>query len=167
MKPLSLILKLCLFIISILLFSCNDDDSIIYFNSFENSSDLRGWDGLDKSSFADDVPNIFGGKKSVLISGGCVYPTSKYTISPRGDDAFIRVECFGKNLSFGGQIVLCLDEEYNTKPSITIENTSWTHYRSENVFYWPANSSLTICLNSGGFVGSSMLIDELKIEKAF
>ena len=105
MRPLSLILKLCLFIISILLFSCNDDDSIIYFNSFENSSDLRGWDGLDKSSLADDVPNIFGGKKSVLISGGCVYPTSKYTISPRGDDAFIRVECFGKNLSFGGQIV--------------------------------------------------------------
>ena len=93
-------------------------------------------------------------------------PTSTYTLSPTGENNFILVHCYGKNLGSGGSIVLCLGEDYGNEYSILVKDTSWTLYKSENIFYWPADSSLTICLNSGGFVATAMLIDELKIVKS-
>ena len=128
-------------------------------------SDLNGWNRLDTTNLVDEAsPN--GGTKSVRISGGCNMPTSTYTLSPTGENNFILVQCYGKNLGWGGDIVLCLGEDYVNEPSILVKDTSWTLYKSENTFYWPAGSSLTICLNSGGYVASAMLIDELKIVKA-
>jgi hypothetical protein len=41
--------------------------------------------------------------------------------------------------------------------------SSWTGYRTDKPLLWPADSPLTIYLFSGGFVSSSMLIDELLI----
>ena len=93
-------------------------------------------------------------------------PTSTYTLSPTGENNFIIVQCYGKNLGSGGSIVLCLGEDYGNEYSILVKDTSWTLYKSENIFYWPAESSLTICLNSGGFAATAMLIDELKIVKS-
>ncbi len=169
MNNQKIFLRICLLLLCSLLFSCKNssspDNSLVYFNSFESSSDLAGWDGIEPSNIVDDAPSI-GGKSSIYISGGCGMPTSKYVISPNGEDNYIKVQCYGKNLFRGGVIVLCLGQDYGNEPSIIVKDTLWTSYQSENSFFWPADSSLTICLNSGGFVPAAMLIDELIIVKS-
>jgi len=166
------ILRIFMFYLLILpfLFSCQNstssEDRLIYYNSFEKTSDFDGWQGINPSNMVDDSsPN--GGVKSVCVSGGCMMPTSTLTLPPNDAANHIIVQFYGKNLGMGGSIVLSSGEAYNDEYSIFVKDTVWTFYQSQEIYKWPAGSSLKLCMNSGGYVASAMLIDELKIIKVF
>jgi len=166
------ILRIFMFYLLILpfLFSCQNstssEDRLIYYNSFEKTSDFDGWQGINPSNMVDDSsPN--GGVKSVYVSGGCMMPTSTLTLPPNDAANHIIVQFYGKNLGMGGTVVLSSGEAYNDEYSIFVKDTVWTFYQSQEIYKWPAGSSLKLCMNSGGYVASAMLIDELKIIKVF
>ena len=54
-----------------------ENGNIIYVNSFETISDFENWTGLSEYSWKSEVPPNCG-NRSVLISGGCVVPHTKY-----------------------------------------------------------------------------------------
>ena len=169
MKYSMSIFMLCLILLTIPFSSCQNstspDSFTIYYNSFEKSSDLMGWNGIEESDLVDDAaPN--GGQKSAFISGGCNMPTAFRTFSPIGVDQSVRIQCYGKNLGFGGSVVIGIGENYSYDLGLSVKDTTWTFYEFDNSIFWPANSSLTICLNSGGILATAMLIDELKIVKS-
>ena len=137
---------------------------VIYYTSFEQEAELNGWDGLSADNFRDDTPNS-GGNKSVFISGGCQVPTAKYTLKAVGVEQKVSFTCYGKNLSSGGTVFLCLEGDINFEISINVQEKDWTFYECRNSIIWPANKDLSICLFSGGFSGSSMLIDDIRVIK--
>lgn len=140
----------------------------VYFNSFETISDLDNWRGNSIPSQAADAPDG-GGEKSALISGGCVMPHAFLTLPPTGRDSRVTVRCYGKNPGYGklpgngGSVALRVGDAGSDAVFIWVGEDEWTVYHSERPLLWPADSSLTIYLASGGFVSSSMLIDELLI----
>jgi len=169
MKSFLWILLFCL-LTSVILITCqystSPEDRLIYYNSFESTSDFDGWQGIDASNMVDDAsPN--GSKKSVYVSGGCMMPTSSFTLPANDAANHIIVQFYGKNLGMGGSVVLSSGETYNNEYSIFVKDTVWTLYQSQEIYKWPAGSSLKVCMNSGGYVASAMLIDELRIIKVF
>jgi len=157
------------YVFLLLLLSCQgvlesvpSSGSTLYYNSFENSSDLIGWFGISSTSLQNDAP-LFGGKKSIYISGGCIVPHASYTFNSPGRDIKITMECFGKNLSNGGTIELILGTERLNQQYILIEDSKWKFYQLDAEIYWPADSTLTIWFISGGDQPSSMLIDCLRL----
>jgi len=74
------------------------------------------------------------------------------------------VQCSGMYLS-SVSYNFPLDDEFNEDISVQVNDTTWTFYECKDSIIWPANKDLSICLSSGGFVGSSMLIDKLKVIK--
>ena len=138
--------------------------NIIYFNSFENENDLMNWDGLTVQNLIDN-PSPYGGKYSVQISGGCIVPHASLTLGAPGKDMIVTLEFYGKNLAIGGCIQLIIGKDYSESCCVTVNDTAWKKYRSDQLLKWPADSILSIWMSSGGIVASSMLIDELKIIK--
>ena len=134
----------------------------IFFSSFENSSDLADWEGFSLPTLVADAPDG-AGKKSVLISGGCVVPHAFLTLPPTGKDSRVSVKCYGKNLSNGGWVSVRIGDIYPEGIMLGIGEDGWNVYRSDKPLLWPGDSPLTIHLSSGGFVSGSMLIDELLI----
>ena len=169
MKSFLWIIMFCL-LIPLFSYTCQNstspEDRLIYYNSFEKTSDFDGWQGISASNMVDDSsPN--GGVKSVYVSGGCMMPTSTFTLPPNDAENHIIVQFYGKNLAMGGSVVLSSGEAYNDENSIFVKDTVWTFYQSQEIYKWPAGSSLKLYMNSGGYVASAMLIDELKIIKVF
>ena len=136
----------------------------IFYTSFEQESEFNGWEGLSAVNLRNDAPES-GGNKSIFVSGGCVIPTAKYTLKAVGVEQIVTFSCYGKNLTSGGIVFICLDDDFNEDISIQVNDTTWTFYECKDSIIWPANKDLSICLFSGGFVGSSMLIDKLKVIK--
>ena len=139
-------------------------DELIYYTSFEQESELNGWVGLSSMNMMNDTPGS-GGDNSVFVSGGCVMPTAKYTLKAVGVEQIISFSCYGKNLTSGGSVYLRIDDEKDKDISIYVDDKTWTFYECSESIVWPANKDLSICLFSGGFVGSSMLIDEIRLLK--
>lgn len=138
--------------------------NIVYYNSFENASDLKGWEGLSESDLVNDTDPA-GGTHSVRVSGGCIIPSSKLILAARDENQTVRVTCLAKAEFFGGVVAMYTGENYQDEIYISIKDTVWKQYVSEKKVLWPANTTLSICLNSGGFMGGSMLVDELMIIK--
>ena len=137
--------------------------SRVYFNSFESQGDTIGWKGL--MEFRADAPPL-GGKHSVLISGGCIYPHAYYDLPVSQEDNYLIVKCFGKNLSNGGGIELDLsDNDAHHHIVIGITDTIWRSYQSRDTLYCPRNTRLRLSMSSGGIVPSSMLVDLLEVLK--
>ncbi len=139
------------------------DSSTFYYNSFEADSVLTGWNGLSVYDLYDDAP-LNGGSKSVYISGGCLYPHAWYIFSPPGRDIGVFIEFFGKNLEIGGTVELAVGSGYaGDALEIVVMDSTWHYYDSDTTLLWPADSTLTLMLNSGGYEPSAMLIDCLKL----
>jgi len=136
----------------------------IFYTSFEQESELNGWEGLSAANLRNDAPES-GGNNSVFISGGCVMPTAKYTLKAVGVEQIVSFSCYGKNLTSGGSVYLRMEDEKDKDISIFVDDKTWTYYECSESIVWPANKDLSICLFSGGIVGSSMLIDKLKVIK--
>lgn len=134
----------------------------IYENSFEKESDLSSWEGFHRVELRNDSPRE-GGRKSVFISGGCVYPHAKYTfLADR--TGLIRLTALAKDLSIGGGISLSKND-YKDKIHIVVENKNWEELTSEKTLFVTKGEKVTLSMASGGIVSSSMLVS--KIELAF
>lgn len=135
-----------------------------YFNSFEDSSDIADWKGIQLSQLKNDVPPN-GGKKSVQIAGGCVVPHASLELVNNASDGYLKLSCWGKNLMHGGIVLLRTKSDSPQEISINISDSTWTFYESSEKLFCPTNEKLIIEMNSGGILASAMLIDLLKIEK--
>jgi hypothetical protein len=135
-----------------------------YFNSFESSSDTIGWYGISIENFMEEAPKA-GGKYSVRISGGCVIPHAYYLSDPLSEDCSLVLKCWGKNLSHGGSVGLVADNQ-SGGIHITVSESAWTRYTCEDTLHCTAGSRVRIELISGGFLPSSMLVDQIEVSKA-
>ena len=139
-----------------------ENGKIIYINSFETQSGFEDWSGLNETSWISEAaPNC--GNKSVLISGGCVIPHTKYVFQKTFLPGNYTIECWGKATknSSGGGVTLKYDD---SSVSIGIIDSVWVHKTSETLFL-SETKSLEIEMNSGGFVPGGMLIDKLIVRK--
>ncbi len=168
MRKLDLILYFILITAIISFNSCNKifdpTYEFIFYTSFEQESELNGWEGLSAANLRNDAPES-GGNKSIFVSGGCVIPTAQYTLRAVGVEQIVTFSCYGKNLTSGGIVFITIDDEFNEEISIHVNDKAWTYYECKDSIIWPANKDLSICLHSGGLVGSSMLIDKIKVIK--
>ncbi len=147
-----------------------EKDNYIYLNTFESDLDFEGWAGIGEHSWKTDTPPN-GGDKSVLVSGGCPVPHSRYTIQYNLSPGYYIIECWGKTFdnSIGGGVIL---KYYNTTSFndssvfIQITDSIWTHKISDTLYI--ANlDSIVIEMNSGGFAAAGMLIDNLGVKKIY
>jgi hypothetical protein len=155
-----------MFLYSFLFVSCEkeyDSGHQIYFNSFESLSDTIGWRGY-AFNFAADAPKP-GGKKSLAISGGCIFPHAQYTLNSQNTDCYIILKFWGKNLSNGGGVYLGVNRIGYGELGFNVSAKDWTLYESQNSLFCPANTSLTLGVTAGGILGSEILIDMLEIRK--
>ncbi len=168
MKNLHVITYFFLFTVIISFNSCkkifDPTYELIYYTSFEQKTELNGWEGLSAVNLRNDTPRS-GGINSIFVSGGCITPTAKYTLKAVGVDQVISFSCYGKNLTSGGTVFICLNDEFNEDISVQVNDKTWTFYECKDSIIWPANKDLSICLFSGGYVSSSMLIDKIKVKK--
>jgi len=135
----------------------------IYFNSFESQSDTAGWIGY-AFNFANDVPK-HGGKKSLSVSGGCLFPHAEYTAPPQNTDCYLILKIWGKNLSNGGGVYLYVNKAGYKEISFDVSGKNWTHYENREPLFCPANTSLTLGIMAGGISSSAILIDMVEIIK--
>ncbi len=138
------------------------EEEVVYSNSFESPQDTVGWQGY--MDFRNDTP-INGGNQSAFIAGGCVIPHFWIELGPFEEDGFYILRCWGKNLQNGGMIYLQVGETFNDKVRIGIGDTVWTYYQSVDTLYCPSDEKITLAMFSGGFIPSSMLVDEVDIIK--
>jgi hypothetical protein len=143
------------------IFEPNDD--VLYSNSFENSSDLDGWQGDGSFELRKDAP-VMGGKRSLFIAGGCIVPHTYYDLRIF-DDCNLIIRCWGKNLSNGGYVSLGLIDKDFGETSIDIIDSTWKSYQSSEKLFCPSGEIIRITMNSGGFVASSMLVDLVEVVK--
>ncbi len=157
-------------VFSLINLNCSDmtkdetDSSLIhYHNSFENETDILNWNGVTIINLVDN-PCPSGGEKSVYIAGGCIIPHASLLLDPPNDDLVVSVEFYGKNLTNGGGVELFIGDDFIHGVQVIVDDTSWKKYRSEEIL-WPTDSTMSIWMSAGGYITSSMLIDELEIIK--
>lgn len=144
--------------------SCEKDyEQLIYFNSFESQSDTAGWKG-GAFDFANDAPEN-GGGRSLHISGGCIIPHAQYIFNAQDADCHLILSLWGKNLSNGGYVSLYVNKKGGERISIDVNEKRWAFYESPKALFWPANTTLTLDIVSGGFCGSDILIDMIEIKR--
>lgn len=132
-----------------------------YFTSFESSSDTAGWYGISSENRVEDAPSV-GGRYSVEISGGCVIPHAYYSFLPLTEDCNFVLKCWGKNLSNGGSVSL-ITENYSGAIHISVSESSWTSYQSEDTLHCLSGDTLRLQLISGGLISSTMLVDQIEL----
>lgn len=163
------ITKIYLILICLILISCEKDtihfnpSEHIYFNSFEQSTDTIGWEGIGLGNIKEDAPES-GGKYSLFVSGGCIIPHVVYKFATVQEECYVVLKCWGKNLSNGGGINLHAVNGSGGL-SISISDTNWTSYVSKDTLLSPADGILELNLIAGGIFGSSMLVDLIEIVK--
>ena len=170
MKSLIYIFSSSIMALVFSLLSCNGtlDPAYDYLNayyatSFENESDLAGWDGISTNDLRNDAaPNC--GSKSVYISGGCTIPHASKTLLAPGKSLKIHIGFYAKVLFYQGVCEVIVGNDYHYPPYISIKDTNWAYYRLPETIDWPSDSTLTIHLNSGGLFGGGMLVDALKVK---
>jgi hypothetical protein len=138
----------------------------IYFNSFETERDTIGIRGYGFIGLRNDAPDI-GGRKSLLVSGGCLIPHAYIELPAVNYDRSVMLRCWGKNLAVGGEVILSNNKIDSTgfpnkSVSISVQDTVWRFYKSD-VLQCPAGTPLTLTMNSGGCILSIMLVDLLEV----
>jgi hypothetical protein len=140
----------------------SDSDSLLYFTSFESATDTAGWHRVYPDLFSTDTP-AGGGRQSLRISGGCVVPHAWLILPPLPCDAWLTLQCWGKNLSNGGMVELCAVGECPRGLVIQIEDQEWAEYSPLPTLFCPKGKELMLALVSGGYVPSAMLVDLIEI----
>ena len=142
-----------------------DTANAYYATSFENEKDLAGWQGISTAELRSDAAPGYG-SKSVFISGGCVIPHASLVLPPPGAAKNVRIGFYAKLLSSSGVCEMVVGSDYHGAKYISVSDSNWTFYRSDEIIHWPADSTLTIWLNSGGFTGGAMLVDGLRVKES-
>lgn len=137
---------------------------VIYFNSFEFPWDTLGWQGYGKSIFYDAPIN--GGKRSMYVSGGCLVPHAWVDFPNKSPFSDFILKCWGKNLSNGGTVTLRSKNDIYKSIYISISDSSWKQYKSDNVLHLSPNDIFRLEFISGGIVSSAMLVDLIEVVPA-
>ena len=132
----------------------------IYSNSFETASDMEGWH--EYWQFSDDVPPE-GGTQSMIVAGGCSFPTIEYKLDAQPEDCYLKLRVWGKKLRMGGSVYLGHRNDHPHSISISVQDTVWTMYETPGDLFCPANEPLVIYIFSGGFAGGAILVDVLDV----
>ena len=143
----------------------DEDDGVIYFNSFESSADTAGWWGYGDAEFQTDTPPE-GGNQSLFVTGTCIAPHFCLDLAPAYEERHLILRCWGKDLAIGGGASLeWFDEEHEQYKSIHIgiSDTVWTTYESKDTLFCPASQTLTLHLGAGGIVYSAILVDLVEV----
>ena len=141
----------------------NSNAQQIYFNSFEFQSDVAGWQG-NAFTLSNDVP-ANGGKKSLYVSGGSVFPHAECTIKPQNTESYLTLKFWGKNLSNGGAVYLYVNDAGFKEISFEVSEKEWTLYESKDSLFCPPNTSMTLGVIAGGISSSAILVDMIEIRK--
>jgi hypothetical protein len=141
----------------------NDWGKQIYYNSFESQLDMVGWTGY-AYNFSNEVPK-HGGNQSLAVSGGCVIPHAQYTMSPQKTDSYISLKFWGKNLMNGGAVYFYVNGIAMGEIQFDVSKKDWIQYESQDTFFCPANTSMTLGVIAGGISSSAILIDMIEIRK--
>ncbi len=136
-------------------------NDIIYFNSFESPIDTIGWVGVQTDDFRKEAPPG-GGKQSVYVSGGCLIPHCSYAFNSGSQGNFYMLQAWGKNLAMGGSLTLSIPDT-RTEIWISIQDSSWHFYQSQDSLYVPRGVDLQITMNAGGIIPSAILVDLIKV----
>lgn len=170
--------KLFGFLILITLFSaCKDsgtnvqesrqNNTVFYFNSFENQADTSDWLGLSKNTFVNDTKSG-NGDFSIHLGGGCIQPAASIKFDSPGEGKYK----FGFWAKMGQEsqqahLILKLNGDGNENEQIVVEvnSTDWKYYESERYLFVPANRELVLEIMVGGIVFADVYVDNLKIEK--
>jgi len=143
------------------------EDQIFFFNSFETKKDTTDWKGIYYQNFVNE-PAPDGGKKSVLISGGCIQPTASIDLPIVHKNSKFVMSCWGRvnEDNQSGLVSLKVMDGENSKNSVALNvNTkTWNLYKSEKLICQPGEH-LRIEIMIGGIIGASMNLDLLKIER--
>lgn len=140
----------------------------LYFSSFESAQDTTGWHGVNAAMFVGDpAPN--GGEQSLYVGGGCIQPAAYIDLPSQTGGGHYRLRCWGKlaDISQRGNIGLVLDAEtgQRTEISLTISDTVWTSYESDEPLCCRADHHLRLEILIGGFVPASMFVDCIAVER--
>jgi len=142
----------------------------IYFNSFESAEDTSGWHGITEAMFVSD-PAPEGGSQSLHIGGGCIQPAAHINLPEGTRNGYYQVSCWGKleDLAQGGSIGLVVDAgtEQRRETHLSVSDTVWTFYQSEETLYCPLNHSLRLEIVIGGFVPAGMFVDCIQVERVW
>ncbi len=137
------------------------NEVVIYSNSFESAQDTVGLQKNGAIDFNSDVP-IGGGTQSLFVSGGCIWPHTQVEIGPFENDGFYKITCWGKNLQVGGSISMDVEGDILNGAIIIVNEDAWTYYES-TILFCPAGKKIVLSMNAGGIVQSAMLVDNLEI----
>ncbi len=133
-----------------------------YFSSFESEADTAGWHRFRSLSLKKDTPEK-GGEHSVYISGVCYNPHAALELPSPDRDLHLQLQLFGKNLAHGGGVSL-RNLTTDDLIAVTVEDSSWSSYRSSENLFVNAGDSLRLSMTSGGIYYSAMLVDLVRVE---
>ncbi len=143
-------------------------NSSIYFNSFENSSDISNLDGYG-FMMSDGTP-VNGGDSSLMVGGACIQPALFFELGPFDEDKILSFNTYAKMLEIegvnwqGGRITLSLVNDRDKKIRIFISDLTWTYYQTENKLEVPSGEKIYIDFSIGGYSTHVALIDLFQIE---
>ncbi len=137
-------------------------EQVVYSNDFESPADTVGWVGYGSMQLRDDVPPG-GGRYSLFVSGGCIGPHASFRIMKASGDSRFILRFWGKRLINGGGVGLGFSESPTGGIGVSVADSTWTHYESQDILYCPADSSLWLTMVSGGFIPGAMLVDNIEV----
>lgn len=136
---------------------------MVYSTSFEQDADTSAWKGYGYGLKNEAAPE--GGKRSMMVSGGCIWPHGLLRLRPLQHDSRLIIRCWGKNLGIGGGMSLRVDGNSGAEIHINVQDTAWTAYQSADTLFCPAGNQLSLTVGAGGYVFSAMLIDLIEIRR--
>ena len=140
------------------------NEEIVYSNGFETGADTAEWIGYGSMQLSNDVPPG-GGNRSLFVSGGCTVPHAAFRIGEVSQDSRFILRFWGKRLFGSGGVGLGFSQSPTSGIGVNVVDSTWTHYESQDVFYCPADSTLWLNVNAGGFVPGAILVDDIQVVK--
>lgn len=143
--------------------SSSNTNNIIYQSGFENTSDLEGWEGVERKTLDSFA---YEGKSSLLISGGCIQPTAKYTIVLKEDGDY-SISFYAKLASENqsARVVLaCTEDLASYTAEVEVRGNAWKSYQSSKT-HFVKGDKLCIYVYVGGIIAESINIDKLILRK--
>ena len=135
-------------------------EEILYFSSYEDASDLDGYEGHE-GSIVEEAP-VDGGDFSLKIQGGCVTPHLHFKIGPYLEGKKISMSFQGRSEG-SGTIFLSSNVVPTPMENIIIEGSDWESYNYNEIYELEAGAILDVTFISGGIMATATWIDELKL----
>jgi hypothetical protein len=140
------------------------NEEVVYSNGFESAADTAGWIGYGSMQLRSDVPPG-GGKYSLFVSGGCIIPHAALKIGRVDRDSRFILRFWGKKLIGGGGVAIGFNQSPIGGIGVSVNDSTWIHYESQDIFYCPADSTLWIDIIAGGFIAGAILVDNIQVVK--